>query len=82
MTQLDMFGAAQAAVPTLPTADSVRPRLVEVLEQLRAASELPWTDAEARRWRVVFPQMTNWLPAEEGAHLRSEFSELLDRLAA
>ena len=82
MTQLDMFGAAVAAKPTLPTAETVRPRLAEVLEQLRVADQLPWTAAELRRWRVVFPQMSNWLPQEESQNLRRQFTALLERFEA
>jgi hypothetical protein len=33
-------------------------------------------------WRTVFPQMTNWLPAEEAAELRRAFRAELARLEA
>jgi hypothetical protein len=33
-------------------------------------------------YRTIFPQMTNWLPAEEGARLRFEFEEEIKRLEA
>ena len=33
-------------------------------------------------YRTIFPQMTNWLPEDEGAHLRFEFEAELERLKA
>jgi hypothetical protein len=33
-------------------------------------------------WRTVFPQMTNWLPDEEGALLRFQFEAEIRRLEA
>ena len=33
-------------------------------------------------YRTIFPQMTNWLPEEEGAQLRFEFETELTRLEA
>jgi hypothetical protein len=33
-------------------------------------------------YRTIFPQMTNWLPAEEGAQLRFAFETELARLEA
>jgi hypothetical protein len=33
-------------------------------------------------YRTIFPQMTNWLPEEEGAQLRFEFETELARLEA
>jgi hypothetical protein len=33
-------------------------------------------------YRVIFPQMANWLPEEESAQLRLEFEAELARLEA
>jgi hypothetical protein len=33
-------------------------------------------------YRTIFPQMTNWLPDEEGAQLRCEFETEIRRLEA
>ena len=33
-------------------------------------------------YRTIFPQMTNWLPDEEGAQLRFEFDAKIRRLEA
>ena len=35
-----------------------------------------------RLYRTIFPQMTNWLPDEEGARLRFEFETEIRRLEA
>jgi hypothetical protein len=36
----------------------------------------------SRLYRTIFPQMTSWLPEEEGAQLRFEFETELARLEA
>ena len=33
-------------------------------------------------WKLVFPQMTNWLPEDEARQLRFEFETELARLEA
>ena len=38
--------------------------------------------ARASLYRTIFPQMTNWLPEEEGAQLRFDFETELARLEA
>ena len=37
---------------------------------------------ELSLYRTIFPQMTNWLPEDEGAQLRFEFEAELERLKA
>jgi hypothetical protein len=32
-------------------------------------------------WQIAFPQMTNWLPPDEGDQLRFEFAQEMQRLA-
>jgi hypothetical protein len=49
---------------------------------MRAAKAMPWDDSRAAFYCTNFPQMTNALPEEEGAQLRSEFETELRRLAA
>jgi hypothetical protein len=58
----------------------------------RRASENPWRDAvrgrdawDAQRvalYRTIFPQMTGFLPAEEGAQLCFQFEAEIERLKA
>lgn len=76
MPQLEMFAPLAPQRPEMPTADRVRPRLDTVLLQLRDGTASSWSDAERRRWAVVFPQMCAWLPEEERESKRKEFSDL------
>ncbi len=79
--QADMFGDA---APTAYVGDPerVRARLHKILAEARAADVLPWDSARVSLYRTIFPQMTNWLPEDEGAQLRFEFEEQMERLEA
>jgi hypothetical protein len=80
-SQPDLFGAK--AVPAYrPDPDKVRSRLYKILAEARAAQKLPWESSTVSLYRTIFPQMTNWLPDEEGAQLRFEFETELARLEA
>jgi hypothetical protein len=50
--------------------------------EARAAERLPWEPKTVVLYRTIFPQMTNWLPDEEGAQLRFEFETEIKRLEA
>ncbi len=76
MAQLEMFAPPAQKKTAMPTADSVRPRLEAVLAQLRDGTASDWSEAERRRWYVVFPQMCEWLPEGERDLKRAEFSRL------
>jgi hypothetical protein len=65
-----------------PDPDTVRSELYKILAEARAAQKLPWAPQTVLLYRTIFPQMTNWLPDEEGAQLRFEFEEELTRLEA
>ena len=88
--QLDLFEQIQPALrknevaPGVYRADSdeVRAELLSVLAKVRAAQTFPWDARRTLYWRTVFPQMTNWLPAEEAAQLRFEFETEIARLEA
>jgi len=88
--QLDLFGESEPSLPGLddPAAvyradpDEVRAELLRVLAQARAAQTFPWDARRTLYWRTVFPQMTNWLPDEEGAQLRFQFEAEIRRLEA
>ena len=56
--------------------------LYKILAEARAAERLPWEPKTVLLYRTIFPQMTNWLPDEEGAQLRFEFETEIRRLAA
>ena len=43
---------------------------------------MPWEPARVSLYRTIFPQMTNWLPEDEGAQLRFAFESELARLKA
>jgi hypothetical protein len=62
--------------------DEVRADLHRILAEARAAESIPWTPSTLSLYRTIFPQMTNWLPEEEGAQLRFQFEEELARLKA
>lgn len=88
--QLDLFGEAQPELPGVERPalvyradpDKVRAELLAVLAKARAARSFPWDARRTLYWRVVFPQMTNWLPDEEAAQLRLEFETEIRRLDA
>src|SRR5262249_46829202 len=62
--------------------DGVRAELYKILAEARAARTMPWDRSRVSLYRTIFPQMTNWLPEEEGAQLRFEFETELVRLEA
>jgi hypothetical protein len=86
--QLELFGESQPELPGIAEAgavhranpDEVRAELLRVLAQVRAAQSFPWDTRRTLYWRTVFPQMTNWLPAEEAAQLRFDFETEIRRL--
>jgi hypothetical protein len=41
---------------------------------------MPWDKPRVSLYRTIFPQMTNWLPEDEGAQLCFEFEAELARL--
>ena len=79
--QDDLFGP-ESAPSYRPDPDKVRRRLEKILAEARAAQKLPWEPTTVSLYRNIFPQMTNWLPEEEGAQLRFEFETELARLEA
>jgi hypothetical protein len=78
-SQADLFG--DEPTPTYrPDIDKVRARLQKILGEARAAESLSW--GRASLYRTIFPQMTLWLPEEEGTQLRLEFEAEMARLEA
>ena len=83
MSQQDLFGnVAAAPVNYAPQPGDVRAKLHLVLAQARAAPATPWRDKDREFYRLVFPQMTNWLPDDEARQLRFAFETELARLEA
>jgi hypothetical protein len=79
--QTDLFGA-EPTPAYRPDPDKVRARLHKILAEARAAQKFPWEPTRVSLYRTIFPQMTNWLPEEEGAQLRFEFEAEVARLEA
>jgi len=79
--QPDLFGAPE--VPAYrPDPEKVRARLHKILAEARAAETIPWGPGRVSLYRTIFPQMTQFLPEDEGAQLRFEFEAELERLKA
>jgi len=78
--QSELFDEEVETPTYTPDIDEVRERLQKILAETRAAEELPW--GRASLYRTIFPQMTLWLPEEEGAQLRFEFEAEMERLLA
>jgi hypothetical protein len=78
MSQIELFAPPAPSKPKMPTAETVRPKLEEVLDQLRNGMASNWSPAERRRWQAVFPQMCDWLPEGEREDKRAEFNRLLN----
>ena len=81
-SQRGLFGDDAAPPAYRPDPDKVRARLHKILAEARAAHKLPWEPTTVSLYRTIFPQMTNWLPEDEGAQLRFQFEEELMRLEA
>jgi hypothetical protein len=80
--QTDLFGEDAPTPVYRADPDTVRQELYKLLAEARAAHTLPWDAKRTKVYRTIFPQMTNWLPEEEGAQLRFEFEAELARLQA
>ena len=80
--QPSLFGEDAPTPEYRADPDEVRQELYKILAEARAAQRLPWDRNRTRVYRTIFPQMTNWLPEEEGAQLRFEFETELARLEA
>lgn len=81
MTQLDLFEPLRRPVQrVVADPEEVRKRLHRMLDEARRASEMPWDARTARRYQTIFPQMANWLPADEADALRVAFRDEIARL--
>jgi hypothetical protein len=85
--QFSLFGVGESrmSMPTQPPVDHparARAKLAALLEQVRVAKTMPWSDRDARMWQTVFPQMANWLPENEASQLCFAFAQEIERLKA
>ncbi|MGE0851129.1 MAG: hypothetical protein AB7O44_16110 [Hyphomicrobiaceae bacterium] len=80
-SQLELFGGEPSRAGG-PNPDQMREFLHGLLAEARTAKIMPWPPVNARLYRTLFPQMTFWLPEDEGAQLRFEFEAELARLQA
>jgi len=80
--QADLFGEDSPTPVYRADPDKVRQELYKILAEAQAAQTMPWDDKRVLLYRTIFPQMTNWLPEDEGAQLRFEFEAELARLKA
>src|SRR5215210_492186 len=65
---------------SLPDPETVRLRLQSLLEKVRSAEKMPWSERDTRMWQTVFPNMAKWLPEDEAEQLRFEFAREMERL--
>ena len=75
----DLFGRNPTPVYR-PDPDRVRARLRRILEETRAVERLE--PSTLSLYRKIFPQMTLFLPEDEGAQLRFAFEQEAKRLEA
>ena len=78
--QGELFSAPAAPVYR-PNLDKVRARLEKLLAEARAAETMPWESSQLSLYRLIYPQMTLWLPDEEAAQYRLAFDAEMARLA-
>jgi hypothetical protein len=64
-----------------PDREEVRADLRHLLEQIRAATNAPpWDERTFRYNRIVFRQLTRWLPTDEAQQLCLTFEEEAKRI--
>lgn len=67
--------------PTLtPNPDRVRRRLEAILSEMRGEQKMAWDLAIQVVYQKIFPDMTHFLPEEEGARYRADFEREWSRL--
>lgn len=64
-----------------PNLDEIREDLHAILDDARrVTAEAPWDERTYRYNKVVFPQMSRWLPDEERDQLCFEFFREIERI--
>ena len=80
--QGDLFGGALAQPQYRPDPDRVRRRLERILGEMRAQEKMAWDFSQQLLFQKIFPDMTHFLPDEEGAQYRAAFETEWERLMA
>lgn len=80
MSQFELFTQPVVQPSTEPSVEAVRARLETLLKSLREAEVMPLSERKLAYWTTVVPQMSRWLPDDERAAVRAEFSTQIDRL--
>jgi hypothetical protein len=80
--QPDLFGGVTRAAPAYePKPEHVRNRLIDMLEQMRAAEHWPWEGTQLDLFRnTVWPYLIRLLPEEESSRWRAELETEAARL--
>ena len=78
--QADLFGEDLPTPVYRADPDKVRQELYKILAEARAAQTMPWDDRRILLYRTIFPQMTLFLPEQEGAQFRLAFETEMARL--
>jgi hypothetical protein len=64
-----------------PNLDEIREDLQAILASARHVSaDAPWDERTYRYNKVVFPQMSRWLPDDEAAQFCFEFAQEIERI--
>ena len=75
------LGDGPASASYEPSLDEVREDLAEILASARAVTEEAlWDERTYRYNKVVFPQMSRWLPDDERDQLCFAFFQELERI--
>lgn len=83
--QGSLFGEGRMTPPARPSTldpEAIRGRLNRLLDTLRAADTMPLPDRDVCMWQTVVPNMTKWLPEDEGEAIRASFTREMQRLEA
>ena len=81
-THGDLLGGASGPQQHQPHPDRVRRRLEAILAEMRAEPKMAWDFSLQMLYQKIFPDMTHFLPEEEGERYRADFEKEWERLAA
>lgn len=68
--------------PVQHTPESIRDRMLAILDEARTARTMPWSPRLLRSHTAMFPYMAEWLEEQEGKQLLLDFKAEMDRLMA